>query len=625
MFGSGTLVNRDTMLGPDMPSYALWPGRVNHILVAGIELDLYCRNSRDAATYLMDHRYPPSVPPDSRTESSGTSLTTTGTVSLPSVPPELANRLYLLRNRCYQPYPSSMTQQDALNKRLTLLRPLPVDGPFIPDESVRVIGGALGLVSRYQEDIFSIEEVCELATPQLHQFGVVHNDICLSTVFVSGPFDPDSDILLAGFSEATGDMTRARNDCFQVFQTVQEFLGQRVKLPKFWTGDEHLDGLWQHLSEFSGDNWPCTAQEVCSRSDISLSPDMDEPKVISVSKGFEFRHTSQQDVSYLDVRDVKEYLTKDAVRSAGRAPSTAQVKSLIKTAFAALEPCIRDGTVTAKDYSYFKDHMWERHANYNLGLRLFLALPSEYYIKKPIQFSLSFPVPYLSRYGLVNFEYLRNLASTEFDPNILKHLLPFCVEIRGFPEARGVYISVTHLDVIAEHLGLRIEDDNYYDAIDPLDTSLDEYTYQEWYLLAPHPLSRIFPVQRATNQVLTSPTPPTYTPLGHFLTDHFDAKTYLDADVVHNPEHLFIINNNNTPQPLPNSCGGSVEATSDDWLFGRFRPSALPPPSLLLETKAKRKAEETDAWIREQEEARRARRRGRKRGDMVMTEFGSKG
>ena len=148
MFGSGTLVNRDTMLNPDMPSYALWPGRVNHICAADIELDLYCRNSRDAATYLMDHRYPPVVPPDSRTESSGTSLTTTGTVPLPNVPPELANRLYLLEEQVlptrtaikkflamdgwtcdryvFKKYPSSMAQQDALNKRLTLLRPLPV-------------------------------------------------------------------------------------------------------------------------------------------------------------------------------------------------------------------------------------------------------------------------------------------------------------------------------------------------------------------------------------------------------------------------------------------------------------------------------------------------------------------
>lgn len=144
-------------------------------------------------------------------------------------------------------------------------------------------------------------------------------------------------------------------------------------------------------------------------------------------------------------------------------------------------------------------------------------------------------------------------------------------------------------------------------------------------------MSRIFPVQRTTNRVLTSPSPSpptptptpttgtgtgTYTPLGRFLADHFDAKTYLDADVVHNPEHLFT--SNWGVLPLPNSCGGSVEATSDDSLLVRFRPSALPPPSLLLETKAKRRADETDAWVRGLEEVRRARRTARRGGNVCM-------
>lgn len=147
--------------------------------------------------------------------------------------------------------------------------------------------------------------------------------LCVSTVLVSGTFDPDYDILLAGFSEAIGDAAWVKNDCFQVFRTVQEFLGQRVKLPKCWTGDEHLGHLWQHLAGPSADNWPCTTQEACGRSETSLSPGRDDPKAISASKGFEFKHTSPRDVSYLDVRDTREYLSKDAVRSAGRAPSTA--------------------------------------------------------------------------------------------------------------------------------------------------------------------------------------------------------------------------------------------------------------------------------------------------------------
>lgn len=263
--------------------------------------------------------------------------------------------------------------------------------------------------------------------------------------------------------------------------------------------------------------------------------------------------------------------------------------------------------------------MKKRHSNYNIGLRLFMFLPDRgYYIRKPIQFSLTFPVPYLPRYGLINLECLRNLASTGFDPDILMPLLPSCFEVRGFPEARGVYISITHLDVIAERLGLRVEDD--YD-VDRADTSLDEYTYQDWYLLAPNPMSKIFPVRRTTDQVLTCFTPLTFTPMRAFLEDHFEAKTYLDSQVVHDPEKLFVAD---STEPLPHSCGGSVEAASNDSQVLRFRRSNLPKPSLLLETKEKRRAEETDAWIQEQEEVLRLRRRGTGKGsraDITPTEF----
>jgi hypothetical protein len=355
-----------------------------------------------------------------------------------------------------------------------------IDGPFIRDEAGQDAEETLYLRSRYREDVFPLEEVKDLATlqsarrllrgllkivAQLHQYNIVHNDICLATVFVAGFFDPDSSldsIFLAGFSEASGDTTRARSDCFQVFRTVQEFLGRHVKLPRCWTGDEQLDKLWHHLSTSNGDSWPYTAQEVCSLSDISLSPKPEEPKTIMVSKCFTFKHTSQQDVSYISAEDVKEYLSKDAIRCAGKAPSTARIKSLAQKAFAALEPCICDGQITVQDYSYFREHMKERHSNFVLGLRLFMSLPNKYYVKKPIQFNLSFPAPYFSRYGLVNFEYLRNLASTGFNPDTLKPLLPLCHEVRGFPDARGVYISIAHLEIIAERLGLRIEDE--YDA-----------------------------------------------------------------------------------------------------------------------------------------------------------------
>jgi hypothetical protein len=83
-------------------------------------------------------------------------------------------------------------------------------------------------------------------------------------------------------------------------------------------------------------------------------------------------------VSYLFADDVKEYLSKDAVRCAGKAPSTSQVRILIQKAFAALEPCIRNGQITVQDYYYFREHMKERHSNFILGLRLFMSLPNKY-------------------------------------------------------------------------------------------------------------------------------------------------------------------------------------------------------------------------------------------------------
>jgi hypothetical protein len=91
---------------------------------------------------------------------------------------------------------------------------------------------ALYLLTRYREDVYTLEEVSYLATTQLarrilrtllrtvallHRFNVVHNDICLSTVFVVGTLDSDSgqdDILLSGYPEASTDMTRAKNDCY---------------------------------------------------------------------------------------------------------------------------------------------------------------------------------------------------------------------------------------------------------------------------------------------------------------------------------------------------------------------------------------------------------------------------
>lgn len=96
----------------------------------------------------------------------------------------------------------------------------------------------------------------------LHQSNIVHNDICPSTVFVAGTFVFGTNLdnlFLTGFSEASTDMTKAKNDCYQVFQTVHHFISKLPARPRCWTGDKHLDKLWQHMSEFGGESWPYTA------------------------------------------------------------------------------------------------------------------------------------------------------------------------------------------------------------------------------------------------------------------------------------------------------------------------------------------------------------------------------
>ena len=99
-----------------------------------------------------------------------------------------------------------------------------------------------------------------------------------------------------------------------------------------------------------------TVQEVCDLSDIGLGPKLEQPKIILVSKAFKFRHTSDMDVSYLAVEDVREYLPKDAVRCSGLAPSSYQIATLTQKAFAALDLCVRDGQITVEDYCYLGRH-----------------------------------------------------------------------------------------------------------------------------------------------------------------------------------------------------------------------------------------------------------------------------
>ena len=105
-------------------------------------------------------------------------------------------------------------------------------------------------------------------------------------------------------------------------------------------------------------------------------------------------------------------------------------------------------TSSKRTISRWLDH----HSNaIGEGLAWHLShLPSDWTSKNTthssITIGVSFKAPYKSRFGLVNLEYLRQLAPPLFNPEILRPLLKKCLEIRGLPEVQGVYIPVTYLD-----------------------------------------------------------------------------------------------------------------------------------------------------------------------------------
>lgn len=153
-------------------------------------------------------------------------------------------------------------------------------GPFIRDESLREQAGELFLLESLRENTYSLDTISGATAHAarrllwnllrvvalLHGYGFVHNDICLDTVFVYGDFDMEC-VLLGGFSRISTDMSRANNDCLQIFRTVRGYLGPLLAtLPSSWLGNDLLTELW-NLScreDVAGDvQWPYTVQELC--------------------------------------------------------------------------------------------------------------------------------------------------------------------------------------------------------------------------------------------------------------------------------------------------------------------------------------------------------------------------
>ena len=167
---------------------------------------------------------------------------------------------------------------------------------FMPDELLVEQWGQLFLVTSLREDMYPLHQdaisvdrqskansslqenpviriarrllfsLLRLAT-RLHSLGIVHNDICLHTVFADT--DPNlEDVYLGGFSEASEDMSQSKTDYYQVFQTVKDYLGPLTnELPSSWLGHDALDHAWSRLDD------PVVTWPFDPAATLNLNPD----------------------------------------------------------------------------------------------------------------------------------------------------------------------------------------------------------------------------------------------------------------------------------------------------------------------------------------------------------------
>ncbi|EMR62855.1 hypothetical protein UCREL1_10210 [Eutypa lata UCREL1] len=262
--GKWTKVN-GVLLKEKNQVYALHPKMPNRVQIQGIELGLYCRNTR---LFDMDDQ-----------ESLWIAKTFAGTVQ----------------------------EQERLKAHIDLLEGLPVES-FIRDEQVKAQGGQFLSLSRYRPNVWPLSELDGAETPdqqqyrgrrllwnllrlvaRVHKLGITHRDICMDTVFLSDEEDYESILL--------------------VFRTVESFFGE-VSLPPNWIGNAALDRLWS--SGYSDiDSWP-TPQQLCE--DIRAFDNDERWSTISVSVQYAIKRMCDEAGDFVMTDAVRPYVAKHLVR-----------------------------------------------------------------------------------------------------------------------------------------------------------------------------------------------------------------------------------------------------------------------------------------------------------------------
>lgn len=374
----------------------------------------------------------------------------------------------------------------------------------------------------------------------LHEKGIVHGKINPRTVLLED--DNPENLLLAGFSQwsfVDENADGAKTDCFQVFQTVRESLGKRTrKLKEFWTGNSTLDILWTRSIVSGIEAWSDGALDICSKMKIKPYSKAELWTTVKASRRMTIQYYYRNNTAWLNSDNVKHFVVNTAVTRMATCDNWRKVDRIERDAQRMLSTISEDGYVECNNYERFCSHIGKRHGlDSTLISLIWELLPLKDSRGQPmsaVTLKVDFHVPYNARYGIINLKYLCRIDTATLASQIPLNIIQSSLEVRGYPKAQGVYVSVDHFPALASALGLQFDK---FTIQKERDSSMDDFTYHKYYLLAPNESSELFAVDRQSRKVRLKPGGDLQK--AEFVAKHFPNKECLNSMVEHDPRSLF--------------------------------------------------------------------------------------
>lgn len=444
----------------------------------------------------------------------------------------------------------------------------------------------------------------------LHEKGIVHGKINPRTVLLED--DNPENLLLAGFSRWSfmdENADGAKMDCFQVFQTVREFLGKRIrKLKEFWTGNSTLDILWTRSIVSGIEAWSDDALDICSKMKINPYSKAELWTTVKASKRMTIRYYYRDKAAWLNSNDVKHFVVNTAVARMATYDNWKSVDRIEIDAQKTLSTISEDGYFEHNQYERFCSHIRRRHGLdftlESLSLEPLSPKDSRGQTISAVTLRVDFHVPYNARYGIINLKYLWRIDTATLTSQIPLNIIQSSLEVRGYPKAQGVYVSVDHFPALASALELQFDK---FTIQKERDSSMDEFTYHKYFLLAPNESSELFTVDRQSLKVRLKSGKDLQ--MAEFIAKYFPDKEYLNSVVEHDPRLLF----EQRILSEPYSFEGLAEPSEDSENHLRFRRVRQPASS--------RGTEKIEEWVEGISSANRKRRLLTQQPDIPPTQF----